>query len=593
MNVLVGENNSGKSSILEAFEKTLGRGVPSFDVEDFYSISSATDPRALPAIRIDLEFRPVPQGNFSVAFSTEFVDEIDFDPATKQPFLIYRTEAVFDPGEERVRIDFFSVRADGSTRSMAPRKRLALRSFAPFYRADAFRDALREVRTRRSLWGRLIESIVLDQATAGTVRTAIGTMNDQILANTPRLDQIRERFREVGRVISMPGGADDVILNPVPLEPSEILRNLELLLQTRGAPRGYALDRHGEGTRSVAFLVIFRTFVDLLAQEENDNIEVEPILGVEEPEVHLHPHAMRSIAKLLTAEDRQIFLTTHSGAVAQVISPLQITLLRRADSKVVMSQIPEKSPIDPTLPYFESREQTILERQLQAGAAEVFFARTALLVEGPSEQLAVPIFAKALGIDLDALGMSLVCVSGQAFRPILKMLSEKALGIPWVILCDGEAKTLHDLAGFLVDVGYVQQTVVDQAEARERLREDVLLPADCFSYDGGRDFEGALIWGGALGEYETAIGNLIGPTALQTFITQRSHHDPQFTTRPREEQVHPFLKEGQGKKNKPILARVVAEQLTRDGTDPSRIPQVIVDALRRATAFATGSAIKR
>jgi len=592
VNVLIGENNSGKSSLLEALDKALGRGAPSFDLGDFFVTTQTADPRSLQQIRIDLELRPTPEQDFSAAFSTEFVEEIDFEPVTNQPFLTYRTDAIFDPREERVSVEFYTVRADGTSRPMPGRKRFALRSFVPFYRADAFRDALRELRNRRSFWGRLVDSIVLDPGTATAVQDAIRVMNAQVLASTPRLAEVRDRFREVGQVITMPGRVEDVVLNPVPLEPSEILRNLEVLLQTLGAPRGFALDRHGEGTRSVASLVIFRAFIDLLSREENNNSEAEPIIGIEEPEVHLHPHARRAIARLLSDQTRQMFVTTHSGAVAQAMSPLQVTLLRRAGSEIVRSQIPERDPADPARSFLDDREQTILERQLRAGAAEVFFARAVILVEGDSERLSLPVFAKALGLDLDVLGISLASVSGQAYRPILKMLSGQALGVPWVILSDGEEKTLHDLAGFQVDARYVEQTLVDQAQAAGRLREEVLIPRDCFSYDAGRDFEGALIWGGALAEYEAAIIRVIGPTALSTFIAQKSQSAPAFAAEPREEQVHAFLKDGQGKKNKPILARIVAEAVTQEGTDSSRIPQAVADVLRRAHAFAVRNATK-
>src|SRR6266508_5160250 len=74
INVLIGENNTGKSSLLIALERALGSGTPAFDLEDFFADAPNAPPAPLPTIRIDLELRPLPAADFSAAFTTEFVD---------------------------------------------------------------------------------------------------------------------------------------------------------------------------------------------------------------------------------------------------------------------------------------------------------------------------------------------------------------------------------------------------------------------------------------------------------------------------------------------------------------------------------------
>jgi len=120
VNLLVGENNSGKTSLLHALDRALGRGIP-FDLDDFFVPVTNTPPAALPTVRIDLELRPTPAADFSPAFTAEFVDNIDFDATG--PFLTFRTEAAFDAAESRVGVEYFSVKADGTTRRMGTTKR--------------------------------------------------------------------------------------------------------------------------------------------------------------------------------------------------------------------------------------------------------------------------------------------------------------------------------------------------------------------------------------------------------------------------------------------------------------------------------------
>jgi hypothetical protein len=192
-----------------------------------------------------------------------------------------------------------------------------------------------------------------------------------------------------------------------------------------------------------------------------------------------------------------------------------------------------------------------------------------------------------LGIDLHLYSISLVPVDGKAYVPLLRMLGANALRIPWVLLSDGE--NLTEIAGHLVSAAIETQAAVDTAKAVSRLREDILLAHDCFALDAGHDFEGALIYGGARADYETAISAHPEVGTLSAFVAGNASR----ATWSRERQVHEFMKhQSWGRKWKVVFAAHVADVITKGGQDASRIPTPIVAALRRVRDFATGAAVK-
>ena len=580
-NLLVGENNAGKSALLAALQQALGRATPEFDLEDFYVTSPSTNPASLPTIVIDIQIRPSIGANVSTNFSTEFVNEITLDSAG-EPLLTFRTQAHYDQTEERIVTEYSSVRTDGSSRQMSSAKRFVLRGYIPFYLVDAFRDTVRDVQNRRGFWGRIVNSITLDPTTVASIQNSVQTINQSILNAAPRIGEIEDRLREIGSTIPTAPPPDDIVINPITVDPSEILRNLDVNLRTESAPRGFGLSRHGEGTRSVAHLAIFRAFVDLLARDENDNLESTPVLGIEEPEIHLHPHAIRALGTMLTTPPRQMFLTTHSPELAQSVDLTSIQVLRRSATGTERRAVPEFVVGNPLL---DDRDQLKLEIALQSGATEILFSRATVLCEGPSEVQAYPFFASALDIDMDKLSLSLVSVNGSYFFHLLRIMADDALRIPWVISADGDS--LGQIASQLVKLGKVTTAEIQSAETLDTTETAILRPHDVFTLPNGHNLEESLIRGGAIVEYETAIANHIGPNTLRNFSMSGG-----MASDPLQDQLVAFMKGSTGRKWKVLFAGIVAEQITQGSIDPSRIPTTIVDALQLAKSYATGIATK-
>ncbi len=67
---------------------------------------------------------------------------------------------------------------------------------------------------------------------------------------------------------------------------------------------------------------------------------------------------------------------------------------------------------------------------------ELFFARGIIFVEGDAERFLIPAYANALGIDLDALGVTVCSVASANFLPYVKLVEPNALNIPFVVITD-------------------------------------------------------------------------------------------------------------------------------------------------------------
>jgi len=68
---------------------------------------------------------------------------------------------------------------------------------------------------------------------------------------------------------------------------------------------------------------------------------------------------------------------------------------------------------------------------------EAFFAKKAMLVEGPSEKMGFPSIAKKLGVDLYAHGVSIIECGGKPNIPFFtKVLN--AFGIPYMVVHDND-----------------------------------------------------------------------------------------------------------------------------------------------------------
>ena len=149
----------------------------------------------------------------------------------------------------------------------------------------------------------------------------------------------------------------------------------------------------------------------LLASEE----EVFPLLLIEEPEAHLHPQRQLRLMGFLQdqatkvrgeGQQIQIIVTTHSPNLASDIKLDNLVLIR--DGRAF--------PMARGKTKLGSSDYRFLERFLDVTKANLFFARGVVIVEGDAENILLPTLARLIDRDFREHGVSVVNVGGVGLR---------------------------------------------------------------------------------------------------------------------------------------------------------------------------------
>ena len=414
--VMVGENNSGKTAIIDALRLML------FSSRDFDALRLNEDD-----FRNGTDYAPIEISCTFCHLTDE--DEVDFqeclvDIGEGKFEMRLNARVEFNKVTRRPNVKMWGGETEGGT---IPSK--LYDRFASIY-LQPLRDPESGLRPgRHSQISRLVDCLT-EEAEHEQFETIAKDANNKIRELKPVVDAKKDINTQMASIAGEELAQEMEIIFSDPTF-HRVIAGLQPEIE------GLPFSLNGLGYNNLVF-----TAATLGTLRRSAQFSFRSIL-VEEPEAHLHPQL-------------QVLLLRHLAKVAAEEEGNEVQVIASSHSPILVSQ----APIDSMVSVYEyggkvsavsvcsidmdGKLKKKLQRFLDATRGELFFARRLLMVEGIAEALLLPVLAKLAGGCLKESAVTVLNADGINFNAFLPLFGEKRLGFPVAVLTDGDAAKIGD-----------------------------------------------------------------------------------------------------------------------------------------------------
>lgn len=327
LTVLIGPNNSGKTSFLEALFAAMGAGRRVLNRDDIFISPEEGNLPQNRSILIDVLIKPTdnkgefcdnfPEGSYWLNLWRNGIAQDDAD----NDFMAFRTRLRWkhESGEYSIERQFLREWVSDSSKIedvevISEAGMVSTKQLEPLalHFMDAKRDIDDDMKRQGSFWRRMTNDLGLSESDIKSFEKTLTKINEEIVEKSGVLKHLKYTLDDLYSIMS--GECEGVELAPVARKLRDLTKGIDVNFTTQGS-QTFPLVRHGMGTRSMASILVFRAFMEwrsLLAKED----AVHPMLALEEPEAHLHPQAQRALFNQIMEIPGQIIISTHSPYVA-------------------------------------------------------------------------------------------------------------------------------------------------------------------------------------------------------------------------------------------------------------------------------------
>jgi len=509
--VIVGRNNSGKTSLTEVMKRVLTEPNPTFRIEDFSFaahqnfwdaylavLAGDTEPdirQILPAIEIGLTFSYGTDEPFGLL--SDFI--VDLNPDCTEALIVVRYAlkegqlgklfAGFTAADEKSKLNLFSALQErlpslyaSSFAAVDPNDATnekaidgsALKALCASGFISAQRGLDDATQKERVVIGKVLENLFAtakinpadaeNYNTAQALETAVKEIQDKIG------DDFNQKLDELLPALSIfgyPRLSDPKLRTKTTLDVGPLLSNHTKVLYT--GTNGIHLPEtyNGLGTRNIILILLqlLEFFNRYSVMEPKPIVQV---VFIEEPEVHLHPQMQEVFIRKLgeIAEEFskkldapwpvQFVVSTHSSHVANESHFETIRyFLSSADSVNGMYKTDVKD-LRKGLSGKAEPDRSFLHQYMTLTRCDLFFADKAILIEGTTERLLLPRIVRMIdenqadGKKLGSQYVSTMEVGGayaHIFFDLLEFLELRALVITDIDTVGNDAKACQVMDG--------------------------------------------------------------------------------------------------------------------------------------------------
>ncbi len=535
--VLIGENDSGKTTLLEAICLVLSP-IPEnrpivFKYQDFFLQAGPEGYRHVGPINIRIAFRERKPDEWSFMRNNDFGFTLPDNPKVIQEFILeVNAEPVSEGEESKAKWLIYA----GGQMQMGLSDDVAvlswIRRLNPVFRiksgilANLPEETVNKMQNTLQLEDLPEADEKIDEKIRQSYLNLIsGTTEggDQDLQAGYRA--ALQYLNQVSNLFSQEGPAMEQIIY-------EILGRRPL---NKEFPRKSVVLRHGSAAEKIGMLLFTAAF--LQSGSFMADPSAEPIIIIEDPEAHLHPMTLESVKLLIERLKWQKIISTQSGNLLAGFPLEDIRRISRHEGKISQHWVRPGS--------LSSEELRRLSYHVRMRLSTATFARCWLLVEGESEIWLLPHLARLCGYDLSLEGVVCVEFAQCGIPPLIK--AANLLGIEWYLLADGDA------AG----KAYIET-------ARHFAREEGLELADHSMRLRERDLEHNLFFNGYAEVYEAyaEISASAGQNMPPRRIIERAIH----------------------RNSKPFMAVAIVEAIARKDSPgvPQQLKKMIETCVRLA-----------
>jgi len=224
-----------------------------------------------------------------------------------------------------------------------------------------------------------------------------------------------------------------------------ILKKVEVRFSPTQTLRDYRIEELGDGLRSLFYLSLVNTLLEIeekilnsnSVDEEEKTFNLLPpvltIVAVEEPENHISPHLLgRVVEKLRSISEKknsQTILTSHTPAIVKRIEPTDIRYFRMCKldecTKVKSITLPDKEKEGIQFKYV---------KEAVLAYPELYFAKLVVLGEGDSEEIIIKKMIELKSKSVDSSEIAIAPLGGRHVNHFWRLLCD--LEIPFITLLD-------------------------------------------------------------------------------------------------------------------------------------------------------------